>query len=313
VGKLIHACTILPTSKALLTPLYRSMTARPSVVRLGKKSEVRAALISLRSMVQSIASRPTHVYELVDRPPTFIGMVDASSTRVGGIWLLPNWPPIVYRHQWPDQINRRYRDAKITNSDLELAGVLVAWFVLEACVPLRHATTSIFSDNSPTVSWTQTLMSRSEQPTSARLLRALAMRARTLESQVPMVPHWAGKNNHPADAASRSFDTKNPHFSMHDTNFLTLFHSSFPLPQDVCWLLLPVPPTPLSKLISTLDGLRLPMQQWTYQPDCGTGTTGRHIVKTKVTPIPTCRTAAPSSAVPCWSDLLRTGDLGRGN
>jgi hypothetical protein len=105
VGKLIHACTILPTSKALLTPVYRSMTARPSVVGLGKASEVRAALIDLRSMVQSIASRPTHVYELVNRPPTFIGMVDASSTGVGGIWLLPNWPPIVYRHQWPDQIN----------------------------------------------------------------------------------------------------------------------------------------------------------------------------------------------------------------
>jgi hypothetical protein len=165
------------------------MTARPSVVGLGKESEIRAALIDLRSMVQSIARRPTHVYELVGCPPTFIGMVDASSTGVGGIWLLPNWPPIVYRHQWPDQINRRYCEAKITNSNLELAGVLVAWFVLEACVPLRQATTTIFSDNSPTVSWTQSLMSRSEQPTSARLLRALAMRARTLESQVPTVPH----------------------------------------------------------------------------------------------------------------------------
>jgi hypothetical protein len=305
VGKLIHACTILPTSKALLTPLYRSMAARPSIIGLGKDSEVRAALMDLRAMIQSIATRPTHVYELVERRPSFIGMVDASSTGVGGIWLLPNWPPIVYRQQWPDHINKRYREAKITNSDLELAGVLVAWFILESCTcTLRHAAATIFSDNSPTVSWTQSLMSRSEQPTSARLLRALAMRARSLESQVPTVLHWAGKNNRPADAASRSFDPKDPHFSPNDTDFLTLFHASFPLSQDACWLLRPVPPTPLSRLISTLDGQRLPMRQWTYQPDYGTGATGRHIVPTKVTPTPTSLTAAPLSAVPCWWDLL---------
>jgi hypothetical protein len=254
VGKLIHACTILPTSKALLTPLYCSMTTRPTVIGLGKHSEVRAALLDLWGMIKSIASRPTHVFELGERPPSFIGMVDASSTGVGGIWMLPNWPPIVYWHQWPSHIHQRYRATEITNSDLELAGVLVAWLILESCCSLRHATATVFSDNSPTVSWTQSLMSRSEQPTSARLLRALAMQARTLESQVPTVPHWAGKNNRPADAASRSFNPKDPHFSPDDTNFLTLFASSFPLPQDGCWLLRHVPPTPLSKLILTLGG-----------------------------------------------------------
>jgi hypothetical protein len=274
------------------------------MVGLGKESEVRAALMDLRAMIKSIALRPTHVFELVERSPSFIGMVDASSTGVGGIWMLPNWPPIVYRHQWPESIHRRYRAAEITNSDLELAGVLVAWFVLESCVPMRYATATLFSDNTPTVSWTQSLMSRSEHPTSARLLRALAMRARTLESQVPTVPHWAGKNNRPADAASRSFDVKDPHFSLTDANFLTLFHASFPLSQDGYWLLRPVPHIPLSKLILTLDGQRLPMQQWTYPPDFGTGTTGQRIAATKGIPIPTCRTAAPLSAVPCWLDSL---------
>jgi hypothetical protein len=67
VGKLIHACTILPTSKALLTPLYRSMTTRATVIGLGKQSEVRAALLNLRGTIKSIASRPTHVFELVER------------------------------------------------------------------------------------------------------------------------------------------------------------------------------------------------------------------------------------------------------
>jgi ribonuclease HI len=181
-------------------------------------------------------------------------MVNTSSTGVGGIWLLPNYPPKVYWHQWPMHIQKRYRDAEITNSDLEMAGVLVAWFILETCAHLRHTCATVFSDNTPTVSWMQKLMSHSKKPTSARLLRALAMRARTLETQVPTVPHWAGKDNRPADAASRSFDPTNSHCAFNDTHFLHLFNSCFPLPQAVSWQLLPLPLIPLSQLISTLGG-----------------------------------------------------------
>jgi hypothetical protein len=300
VGKLVHACTILPTSKALLTPIYRSMATHPSVIGLGRASEVRAAFLDLKTMIKSIANRPTHVYELVERPSSFVGMVDASATGVGGIWLLPGQPPMVYRHQWPTHIQKRYREAELTNSDLEMAGVLIAWFILESNVHLRHTSATVFSDNSPTVSWTQKLMSRSEKPTSARLLRALAMRARTLETQVPIVPHWAGKDNRPADAASRSFDPNDTHFALDNTHFLKLFHSSFPLPQDVCWQLQPIPPTPLSQLISTLGGQRLPLQQWTYLPGFETGECGQPTVPNKGSLTPTSRTAPPLSAVPSW-------------
>jgi hypothetical protein len=115
------------------------------------------------------------------------------TTGVGGIWLLPGQCLIVYRHKWPDHIYNWYKAAEITNSNLEMAGILVAWFVLEASVPLRHLVSQVYSDNTPTVSWTNSLMSWSEHPTSSQLLRALAMRARTLESQVHIVPHWAGK------------------------------------------------------------------------------------------------------------------------
>jgi hypothetical protein len=58
VGKLIHACTILPTSKALLTPIYQSMATRPGMVGLGKDSEVRAAFLDLRTMIKSIPANP---------------------------------------------------------------------------------------------------------------------------------------------------------------------------------------------------------------------------------------------------------------
>jgi hypothetical protein len=59
VSKLVHTCTILPTSTALLTPLYHSMATCPSMVGLGKESEVRAALLDLGTMIKSIAGGPT--------------------------------------------------------------------------------------------------------------------------------------------------------------------------------------------------------------------------------------------------------------
>ena len=304
MGKLIHACTILPTSKALLNPLYCTMAQKPAMIGLGKQSEVRAALLDLRTMIKSIADRPTHVFELVERPLASTGMVDASSTGVGGIWMIPKWPPIVYRHPWPPAINDLYRNKTLTNSDLEMAGILVAWMVLESCTPLCHQTTSIFSDNSPAVHWTQRLISRSEQPTSARLLRALAMRARTLESQVPMVPHWAGKNNRPADFAPRSFDPHDKGFSPDPALFLSFFNSAFPLPQKTSWRLQQIPPGPLSLLMLTLAGKRLPLQQWTYPPAYETGDCGRPTAETKVSLTHSSQPATTSSAAPSWWALL---------
>jgi hypothetical protein len=78
-------------------------------------------------------------------------------------------------------------------------------------------------------------MSRSENPTSSRLLQALAMQVRTLESQVPLVPHWAGKDNWPADAALCLFDPVDAHFAIDNACFLNLFNLSFPLPQIASW------------------------------------------------------------------------------
>jgi hypothetical protein len=49
----------------------------------------------------------------------------------------------------------------ITNSDLEMAGVLILWLVMEAvCQPLQEKRVALFSDNSPAVGWTKRLASR---------------------------------------------------------------------------------------------------------------------------------------------------------
>jgi hypothetical protein len=252
VGKVMHAARILPTSKALMTPVYQSYKHRPPIVGLRSNAKLRYALGDLRTTIASLAKRPTHVYELVPRPASFVGMVDASSTGAGGIWLLPFLPPIVFRIAWPPDIINRSRAKDLTNSNLEMAGIVLAWFVLEELVPLFRTASELFTDNSPSASWAKHLISNSVHNTSARLIRALAMRACTLECQVPSVPHWAGIHNKPADIASRSFDPSNVSYSPAATHFLSIFNAAFPLPQTSSWLLREVPPAPLSKLISTL-------------------------------------------------------------
>mgnify|MGYP000096319320 CR=1 FL=1 len=48
-------------------------------------SEVRAALLDLAHMVASLASRLTHVNELVPRDDHFIGYCNACVARAGGV------------------------------------------------------------------------------------------------------------------------------------------------------------------------------------------------------------------------------------
>jgi hypothetical protein len=44
----------------------------------------------------------------------------------------------------------------ITNSDLELAGLVLQWLIMEhVCGPLAEKRIALFSNNSPTVSWVQ--------------------------------------------------------------------------------------------------------------------------------------------------------------
>jgi hypothetical protein len=47
--------------------------------------------------------------------------------------------PTVFRWEWSQDIKRRYHDKAITNSDLEMAGLLFLWLVMEAvCVDLQE-------------------------------------------------------------------------------------------------------------------------------------------------------------------------------
>jgi hypothetical protein len=91
----------------------------------------------------------------------FVGVKDASIHGVGGIVVGAKEAcvPTVFRLQWPQDIKNKVlktnsgQKGNLTNSDLECAGLLLLWLVMEdVCKPKPGAHYALFSDNSPTVS-----------------------------------------------------------------------------------------------------------------------------------------------------------------
>ncbi len=114
--------------------------------------------------------------------PDFIGVVDASSHSVGDVIIgeLLECPPMVFRLQWPPDITKNViSDANpkgaITNLDLELAGLVLLWLMMEhVCGPLAEKRIALFSNNSPTVSWVQQ-MAYCSSLVAEQLIRVLAL------------------------------------------------------------------------------------------------------------------------------------------
>lgn len=115
--------------------------------------------------------------------PDYIGVHDASGQGVGGVVFGENMgcTPTVFWYEWPEDVKRNIitrtnRHGGITNSDLEMAGLLCTWLVMEeVCGDLRERRVAVFSDNDPTVSWVKKLASR-HSVVAAQLIRAIALR-----------------------------------------------------------------------------------------------------------------------------------------
>jgi hypothetical protein len=249
--------------------LYNALKGLPTSISLGRHGEVRHALLDVANVIQNLASRPTHVNELVQQLLNYAGYCDASAFGAGGVWFGANLalPPSVWQVQWPSDItNDVVSDAnpngRLTNSDLELAAVVLQEAILEARLGPSIAGTqaAIGSDNTPTVAWSTRMASRSGSPISFRLLRGKAMRQRTNRSAPTAVFHVAGMENILANVASRPDTGIASHYHMfeHDPNamcpkdFLTHFTTSYPLPQQRPWLNVQPPSGLWSNVISTL-------------------------------------------------------------
>jgi len=242
LSMLRHTFISIPAGKGLLSPLNKLIRKRPAFIYLHRNKRLRKALAGIRGLLRESTAAPTMCKELVSAWPDYIGVKDASKLGVGGIIIGENKAcvPTVFCFEWPQDIKDDMWTAEnpeghITNSDLEMAGLLMLWLCMEEVCSLSSADhVGLFSDNSPTVHLVQRMASKSSE-VAGDLLYALAMRMK-LKGTSSLTPlHIAGTENAMTDIPSRSFGSEPEWHCETDEQYLDLFNSKCPLPNQASW------------------------------------------------------------------------------
>ena len=275
-AKIRHAFTAIPAGKGLMSPCNWVLRTRPPVVYLHSNRDLEEAIKGAHTLLRESTMAPTRCRELVAGWPDYIGIQDASGQGVGGVVFGENMPcpPTVFRYEWPEEIKRdivtmKNRRGGVTNSDLEMAGLLMTWLVMEeVCGNLRERRVAVFSDNDPTVSWIRRLASR-HSVVAARLVRAVALRMK-IKGACPITPvHIPGSENAMTDIPSRSFGSVAEWFCKTDNDLLTLFNSRFPLPGQASWTVFRMTSKVFMRVISVLQMRDTGLDEWRRLPKIG--------------------------------------------
>jgi hypothetical protein len=300
VGKLRHVFIILPATRGFFTPINSAMKGSPKHIILGAHSKVRAALKDLCTLLCILASRPTHVRELVPDMPHYVGNHDVAAEGAGGVWfsLVDNMPPVVWQAAFPHDIASEVvsdgnPEGRLTNSNLELvAEVMAVGIALVVAPKVKHVPLGTICDNTPTVSWIEKMASKAIGPTAGHLLRGLAVMLHCNEAGQLKTVYVPGVDNVMADMASHSAKAQKMFCAatpLSDTDFCVLFDTTFPLPNGQDWTLAEVPPWLKLCVFETLHGKQLTLQQWTGPNAIITGECGQHTANS------TPRNLAPDS------------------
>ena len=159
-----------------------------------------------RTVVRQLCRIPTDVLQLTAAYPDYLGYSDACKTGVGGVWLgvSEDIGFYVWRLEWLEDIQNDLctgsnPNGTITMNDLELAGVILEWFVLECLVhDLVFRSIGINCDNSTSVTWL-TKMRTAKSKIAARLFRLLSMRMHRRRTAPLLAIGIAGLENDMAD------------------------------------------------------------------------------------------------------------------
>jgi hypothetical protein len=265
VAKLRHLATCVPAGRGLLSECEKHGTGQNKQwVYLRKGTLLHQELQGWQTLIREITTAPTKCSELVTGHPHVIGIVDAALEGVGGIVVGERdcIKPVVFRMEWPEEIRELVRRKVLTNSDLEMAGLLILWLVIECVVPdLDSKHVALLNDNAPTISWA-TKMTSKNSACAAALLRVLSMRLK-LARVSPLIPmHIPGVQNAISDIPSRSFGRKAKWHCKSDSDFLKMFSQKFPLPKQNSWTLCHLPQETVSRVISVLRTQRSELGEW---------------------------------------------------
>ena len=281
-GKLIHASFGIPGGRGLMSPLYATNFQHAEYTTL--TPQLKQCLKDWKHLIKLVNARPTSVLELVPNKPHYIGYVDSSKSAVGGVWtngtqnLSTQW---VWRLEWPQHIQNllispQNPTGTLSINDLEMAGILLGWLILEHIIPetIQGSHIGLFCDNMSTVTWTNK-QSTSTSTIAGHLLRALAVRQHINRTSPLSTVHIKGVENKMADIASRSFIDRA--FKQTNKTFLQTFSIMFPLQND-SWQEFHIPNKLASRVISCLHGKPLAMASWVKitRPEKNIGSTGAH-------------------------------------
>ena len=220
---------------------------------------------------------PTPIKLLVPDYPSYIQYTDACGIGTGGIISSGLKPclPIVWKFEWPENI----KTALVTNTnpsgsisinDLELAGMVLGWLVMEYTIPnLAFCHIGMFCDNTSAITWAHKGSSSKSIP-AARLLRFLYLRQRTKQTSSILPIHIAGEDNTMADISSRAFNQGK--FFEASNDLLTYFNSHFPLSQNTSWTEFHLSPKLTTRVISCLLGEQCQLESLIRLPKLGKGT-----------------------------------------
>jgi hypothetical protein len=273
IYKVRHAFMALPAGKGLLSPFYKLLGRAPPVVFPQKNKALYSSLEECVVFLRETASSPTLCRSLVMAWPDIVGVTDASSFGVGGIIVGERWaiPPTVFRYQWPDIITQAVKsdanpNGTLTNSDLEMAALLLLFLVIEGVVgDIANAHVALYSDNSPSVHWVQRLAVKSST-VAMQLIQALALRIQVTKASPLTTLHISGGENAMTDIPSRSFGSTARWNCPCDTSFLTLYNSTFPLPNQESWTAYRLSSKISTRVISILLMRDFSMAEWRRLP-----------------------------------------------
>jgi len=279
-SKLMHAMIGIPNGRGLLSPIIATVATKAKLQNYKNKSTklnqaTRQALQDWIMLLPCALCQPTPCADLMPALADFGGFCDASKQGAGGVWFGFNkkLPPIVWRVQFPADIQTKVVSqdnphGSITNSDLEMTGLLLQWLVLEKFTNLEHAHVAIWCDNTPTVAWATKLLA-TKAVVAARLLRTLALRMIACQASPLTMLHVPSDLNNMADFASRSFSQL-----VSTCEFLTEFQNHFTLPQDASWIHCQLPSETIGCILANLLTMPSGLALWRRHTQCASITGG---------------------------------------
>lgn len=297
LGELRSMSPALPGTKGLFSVLQATLS-RGDRHRVRLNQHVYNTASDFRALVDSVATRPTRLRELVPTAPSDIGACDACRTGMGGVWfdaVDPSSAPVLWRHRFPAHIaasliTADHPSGSLSISDLELAGVVAHKAVLASIRDVAERTVWIASDNQAAVAWSNK-GSATSLAARAHLLRYTALHQRR-HRYVTRNHYIPGPVNVMADDASRLW-----HLS--DAALLTHFDTVYP--QAASWCMQTLPPATSAIVIGALSNIPQPcaalLSEVPTQPPHGTS--GRPSVPVSVSMSTTSPPSTPSLSSCC--------------